>query len=112
MHDCLIAEHGGHAGVRDEGLLKSALVRPRQLLAYSDLDLALLAATYVTGIIRNHPFIDGNKCTGFMMGYVFLGRNGLRLTAPEAETTQVILSLAAGTLSEDAFAAWIRDNTE
>ena len=112
LHDCLIAEHGGHAGMRDEGLLNSALARPRQLFAYSDPDLALLAAAYVAGIIRNHPFIDGNKRIGFMTGYVFLARNGLQLTAPEAEATQIVLPLAAGELSEEAFAAWIRGNME
>lgn len=112
MHDRLLAEHGGSAGIRDEGLLESALARPRQLFAYSDPDLATLAATYVAGIVRNHPFVDGNKRTGFMTGYVFLARNGLQLIAPEAEATQAVLSLAAATINEEAFAGWIRDNTE
>jgi death-on-curing protein len=112
MHDRLLAEHGGPAGMRDEGLLESALARPRQLFAYSDPDLATLAAAYVAGIVRNHPFVDGNKRTGFMTGYVFLTRNGLQLIAPEAEATQAVLSLAAGKINEEAFAGWIRDNTE
>lgn len=112
MHDRLLAEHGGSAGIRDEGLLESALARPRQLFAYSDPDLVTLAAAYVAGIVRNHPFVDGNKRTGFMTGYVFLARNGLQLIVLEAEATQAVLSLAAGKINEEAFAGWIRDNTE
>lgn len=83
MHDRLLAEHGGPSGLRDSGLLESALARPRQLLTYDQPDLAALAASYVVGIIRNHPFVDGNKRTGFMTGYVFQARNDLQLTASE-----------------------------
>ncbi len=111
MHDRLLAEHGGPAGLRDEELLESALARPRQLFAYDHPDLATLAAAYMAGIVRNHPFVDGNKRTGFMTSYVFLARNGLQLIAPETEAAQTVLSLAAGKISEEALAGWIRDNT-
>jgi death-on-curing protein len=72
--------------------------------------LAALATAYIAGILRNHPFVDGNKRTGFITGYVFLARNGLQLVAPEEETAQIILALAAGTLSEETFAEWLRDH--
>lgn len=111
LHERLLAEHGGAPGVRDAGLLDSALARPRQMFIYSDSDLAALAAAYVAGIVLNHPFVDGNKRTGFMAGYVFLARNSLQLTVAEAEATQTVLALAAGELNEEAFAAWLRSNT-
>lgn len=110
IHDRLLADHGGPPGLRGEGLLDAALARPRQLLAYGEPDLAALAAAYVTGIIRNHPFVDGNKRTAFMTGYVFLARNGLRLNAGEADATQAVIALAAGNMDEDAFARWLRDH--
>ena len=112
MHPALLAEHGGAPGIRDEGLLESALARPRQIFAYAECDLAQLAATYVAGIVRNHPFVDGNKRTGFMTGYVFLERNRVRLTASEAEAAQAVLELAAGTVDEAGFAAFLRDHTK
>lgn len=112
LHERLLAEHGGAPGVRDTGLLESALARPRQLFAYGAPDRAALATAYITGIVRHHPFLDGNKRTGFMAGYVFLARNGLQLTAPEAEATQAVLALAAGDWSEEAFAARLRGNTQ
>ncbi len=110
LHESLLVEHGGAAGLRDEGLLESALARPRQIFAYAEPDLAELAAAYAAGIVRNHPFVDGNKRTGFMTAYIFLARNGLRLTAPEAEAAQAVLELAAGTIDETGFTAWLRDN--
>lgn len=110
MHDRLLAEHGGPSGLRDWGLLESALARPRQLLTYGQPDLAALAAAYVAGLIRNHPFVDGNKRTGFMTGYVFLARNNLQLTASEFETTRFVLALASGEMQEEAFAEWLRKN--
>jgi len=112
LHNRLLAEHGGPEGLRDLGLLESALARPRQVYHYSEPDLALLAATYVAGILRNHPFVDGNKRTGFMAGYVFLARNNLQLTAPEPEAAQSVLALAAGELTEETFANWLRNHTE
>ncbi|MCB1778121.1 MAG: type II toxin-antitoxin system death-on-curing family toxin [Candidatus Competibacteraceae bacterium] len=112
LHDRLLAEHGGPEGLRDLGLLESALARPRQAFSYSHPDLALLATTYVAGILRNHPFVDGNKRTGFMAGYIFLARNNLQLTASESAAAQSVLALAAGDLTEEAFADWLRNNTE
>jgi death-on-curing protein len=112
IHDRQLAEHGGAAGIRDVGLLASALARPRQLFAYGDPDIVDLAAIYVSAIIQNHPFVDGNKRTGFIVGVLFLELNGYRFTAPEADATQAVLSLAAGELTEAAFATWLRDYSE
>jgi death on curing protein len=110
IQESLLAEHGGSEGIRDEGLLDSALARPRQLFSYEQRDLPYLAATYVGGIIRNHPFLDGNKRTAFMTGYVFLSRNGLHLKASEAEAARIVLDLAASILRESGFAAWLRSH--
>lgn len=111
-HDLLISEFGGKPGLRDEGLLDSALARPMQIFSYDDPDLFALAAAYVNGILRNHPFIDGNKRTAFMTGYDFLFQNGLTLNAPEAEAVQMILDLAAKKLNEKLFAKWLEQNTK
>jgi death on curing protein len=111
IHDRQLSEHGGASGVRDPNLLGSALARPQQLFAYGDPDTADLAAAYTAGIIRNHPFVDGNKRTGFVAGILFLELNGYRFTASEADATQAILSLAAGEMSEETFTAWLRDNS-
>jgi len=112
IHDTLLSEHGGRRGIRDEGLLDSALARPQQLLSYDDPNLFALATAYVSGILHNHPFIDGNKRTGFMVGYIFLARNGKQLNAPEAETTQAIIDLAAGKMNEEEFTKWLEQNCE
>ncbi|MCP5127477.1 MAG: type II toxin-antitoxin system death-on-curing family toxin [Gammaproteobacteria bacterium] len=112
IHDRLLAEHGGPSGLRDTGLLESALSRPRHRWAYEQPDLAALATAYIAGIIRNHPFVDGNKRTGFMTGYVFMARNHLQLMASELEAAQWVLGLASNELSEEAFADWLRKNTE
>ena len=112
MHDLLLAEHGGATGIRDPGLLDSALARPRQLHAYGEPDTCDMAAAYAAGIIRNHPFVDGNKRTGFMSAYVFLALNGLQLTAAEVDVVRVVTLLAADEIDETAFAAWLRDNCE
>ena len=113
LHDRLLGLDGGAAGVRDEGLLQSALARPQQLHAYGVRpDTAKLAAAYTAGIVRNHPFIDGNKRTGFVIGVLFLEMNGYRLTASEEDATQAVLGLAAGTLDESDFAAWMRANVK
>ena len=111
LHDRLLAEHGGAPGLRDEALLDSALARPRQPLAYGDHDLCALAAAYAAGLVRNHPFVDGNKRIAFMTAYVFLARNGRRLLAPEAEATAMMMGLAAGEIDDAAFAAWLRTNS-
>ena len=113
LHDRLLALDGGAVGVRDTALLQSALARPRPLHAYADkADIVDMAAAYTSAIIRNHPFLDGNKRTGFLVGVLFLEMNGYRFTASEEDATQAIMRLAARTLSEDAFAKWMRANTE
>lgn len=111
LHDRLLAAHGGLAGIRDEALLDSALARPRHLAAYGEPDLCALAAAYASGLARNHPFVDGNKRTAFLVAYVFLARNGRRLTAPEDAATWTMMALAAGEFGEDALAHWLRENT-
>jgi death-on-curing protein len=111
LHDRLLALDGGPPGVRDIGLLRSALARPQQLQAYGDNpDIVEMAAAYIAGIIRNHPFVDGNKRTGFLLGVLFLELNGFHFTATEESAAQAILSLAAGTLDESALVAWLRAN--
>jgi death-on-curing protein len=111
IHDRLLALHGGAAGVRDEGLLESALARPRQHHAYaSSPDIIEMAALYTAGIVRNHPFIDGNKRAGFVIGVLFLELNGFDFRASEADATQVVMGLAARTLDEHSFTAWLRAN--
>lgn len=111
MHDRLLAEHGGTSGLRDRGLLESALARPQHLWTYEQSDMATLAAAYVAGIVRNHPFVDGNKRTGFMTGYVFLVRNQLQLVASESEATHYMFALAKGGIEEENLADWLRENT-
>jgi death on curing protein len=111
VHNEQLAEHGGSAGIRDAGLLESALARPQNLLAYGDPDVHDLAAAYGYGIARNHPFIDGNKRTAFVAVELFLSLNGLSLTATDVECVITMLALAAGEISEEAFARWLRANT-
>ncbi len=106
LHDALLAEYGGPPGIRDEALLDSALARPQQRFHYENPDLFTRATAYIYGILKNHPFVNGNKRTAFMTGFVFLARNGKRLNAPEAETTQAILDLTAGTMTEKEFTQW------
>jgi death-on-curing protein len=110
LHDESLAEHGGRPGLRDEGLLESALARPHQLLAYSEPDFAALAASYACGLVRNRAFVDGNKRVAFLATGLFLALNGYRLVTTQADATLTMLSLAAGDLSEDAFAQWLRDH--
>ncbi len=112
MHGRLLAEHGGGQGLRDLSLLDSALARPKQLFAYGEPDISDLAAAYASGIVGNHPFVDGNKRTAFMAAYVFLASNGLRLVATEVDAAQVVTLLAASEINEAAFAAWLRKNSE
>lgn len=110
IHDRQIAEHGGSSGVRDEGLLESALARPRQLFVYGDPppDLADLAATLAYGLARNHPFVDGNKRTAYVACRTFIELNGARLNAPAEEKYLVMLALAEGELETAEFATWLR----
>lgn len=113
LHDRLLALHGGAAGVRDDALLKSALARPRQIYAYGDApDRIDLAAAYTVGLVRNHPFIDGNKRTGFVVGILFLELNGYTFTASEADAAQAVLALAAGALDEAGYARFLRANSQ
>lgn len=108
-----LAEHGGLEGIRDKGLLESALARPINLNIYEgETDLARLAAAYAAGIMRNHPFADGNKRVAFLAIGLFLGLNGCRLTARKADAASTIWSLAAGDISEAQLAAWITEKLE
>lgn len=112
VHADQVKEHGGSPGVRDKGLLDSALSRPRNRFGYdSESDLCDLAASYGFGIARNHPFIDGNKRIAFQAMYLFLGLNGLRIDAPEEEVVAVMLALASSELEEPELAAWLKDHT-
>jgi death-on-curing protein len=106
-----LAEHGGGQGVRDTGLLASAMARPRNLADYTDPDAAALAAAYAFGIARNHPFVDGNKRTAAVVAETFLVINGYRLTANDAELVVAVIALAAGDLSEEGLADWFRQHT-
>lgn len=114
IHAEQVAEHGGSDGIRDEGLLESALARPQNLLAYSEDNPSLcrLAAAYGFGIARNHAFVDGNKRTALVVTLTFLLVNGLAVTAPREDRYFVFDDLAAGKLSEDEFARWLEANTE
>lgn len=112
IHEAQLAEHGGIAGIRDEGLLGSALARPHNLEAYGDNpDAAALAAAYAFGISRNHPFLDGNKRTAFVVMELLLNLNGWTLKANDAECITTMLALAAGDVGEEALARWLRDHT-
>jgi death on curing protein len=110
IHDEQLAIHGGSAGLRDAALLESALGRPRNKWAYENAELPELAAAYGYGIARNHPFVDGNKRTALLAIYTFLGVNGVDFIVPEADAAAMILSLAAGEVSEESLARWIRNN--
>ncbi|NOU35925.1 MAG: type II toxin-antitoxin system death-on-curing family toxin [Kiritimatiellaceae bacterium] len=104
----LLARFGGLAGLRDEGLLDSALNRPKQVFHYGSPTLFDLAAEYALGIVKNHPFLDGNKRAGFMAAYTFLGVNGYDLHAPEADAVMQTLALASGEINQQDYAAWLK----
>lgn len=108
LHGESLAEHGGGEGIRDEGLLESALARPLNLELYGQPDFAELAASYGFGLAKNHAFVDGNKRASFLAVGLFLYFNGYRLQATQADATLTVLGLAAGDISESEFAAWIR----
>ena len=112
LHEQLLAEFGGAGGIRDEGLLDSALGRPENLFGYGQPTLSQLAASYVFGLVKNHPFVDGNKRIGFAMGALFLQLNGRRLVATEADAVLQTLALAAGEIAEDVYAGWLEANSE
>lgn len=103
----LLARFGGLDGIRDEGLLESALNRPLHLVHYGDPSLFELAAAYAEGIVKNHPFLDGNKRAGFMAAYTFLGINGHQLEAPEEEAVLQTLALAAGAIGASEYSTWL-----
>jgi death-on-curing protein len=111
VHDEQLAEHGGGSGVRDAGLLDSALARPVNLAAYGEPDFADLAASYGFGLAKNHPFVDGNKRTAFVAVELFLALNGYQLQANDMDCVMTMLALAAGELEEADFAAWLRQNS-
>jgi death-on-curing protein len=111
IHDEQLAEHGGSTGLRDAGLLDSALARPLNRASYGEPDVAELAAVYALAIVKNHPFIDGNKRTAFVALEVFLRLNGSRFTAGDAEAVVMTLAMAAGELPDDEFTAWVRLHT-
>jgi len=111
IHDRLLAIHGGASGVRDRGLLQSALARPRQHHAYSKTaDVVEMAVLFTAGIAGNHPFVDGNKRTGFVIGILFTELRGFDFKASEEDATQAVMALAAGTLDEAGYTAWLREN--
>lgn len=112
LHDMMLAGYGGASGIRDEGLLESALARPQQAFAYGNPSMVDLAALYTSGVVKNHPFLDGNKRTGFMLGAGFLERNGFEFSATEADAALRTLALAAGEMTETAYAAWLELNSK
>ena len=114
IHDRQLAEHGGMTGVRDEGLLSSALARPQHLFTFSSgqTDLAALAVAYAFGIARNHPFVDGNKRTAYVVCRAFLNLNGADFVATKAEKYRKFLQLAEGTITEEELAEWIRERLQ
>jgi death-on-curing protein len=111
LHDESLAEHGGAAGLRDEGLLESALARPLNLAAYRSPEVHELAASYGVGLAKNHPFVDGNKRAAFLAVGMFLSLNGWRLTATPADATLAMLAVAAGQMDETAFTVWLRQHS-
>ena len=112
IHDRQLVEHGGAAGLRDESLLQSALARPLNHFSYANPNIVELAALYTAGIVQNHPFVDGNKRTGFVVGALFLEINGYCLTASEEAAAQAVLELAAGTVDEEGYCAFLRANVK
>lgn len=111
LHEMMVSKFGGILGVRDEHLLESALAKPQNQHAYGNPTLMDLAASYASGIVKNHPFLDGNKRTGFMMAAGFIELNGLRFKATEADAAIRTLALAAGEMTEAAYAAWLEVNS-
>lgn len=108
VHDEQLAEHGGGTGIRDPGALQSALARPQNLAVYGEPDAAALAAAYAFGIARNHPFVDGNKRTAWVLARLFLAKNRFLLEFQEADAVVIMLALAAGDIGEDELADWFR----
>jgi len=112
LHDESLAIHGGASGLRDEGLLESALARPLNLAAYGSPEVWELAAAYGVGLAKNHAFVDGNKRAAFLAVGMLLALNGYRLTAPQADATLTMLAVAAGQMDEATFARWLRQHSQ
>lgn len=112
LHDESLATHGGIPGLRDEGLLDSALARPQNLVAYGQPQMQELAAAYAFGLVRNHPFVDGNKRAAFLATGLFLALNGYRLVSDQAVAAAAVLALAAGEIDEAGFALWLRQHVQ
>jgi death-on-curing protein len=113
VHDRLLALHGGAPGIRDHGLLESALARPRQHYSYAEgVDIIDMAALYTIAIVRNHPFVDGNKRAGFLAGILFLELNGFDFAAGEQAVVESVFALAAGDLDEAGYTTWLRSNAK
>lgn len=112
LHEMMLSQYGGGEGLRDDNLLESALAKPLQLFAYGKPTVFDLAASYVFGVVKNHPFIDGNKRTGFMLGAGFLERNGYKFHAGEADAAVRTLALAAGEMTQAAYAEWLKVNSK
>ncbi len=112
IHEMMLAQHGGLAGVRDEGLLESALSKPQHLFTYRSPTLAEMAASFAAGIILNHPLLDGNKRTGFMLAATFLEINGMEVTATEETVIEMTLALASGKLKQAGYAEWLSKNSK
>jgi len=111
IHSLLLAEHGGAAGIRDRALLESALARPKQYFSYeSSKDIIQIGALYTAGIVKNHPFVDGNKRTGFVLGVLFLELNGYAFNASEEDAACAVLGLASGTLDEQTYAVFLKES--
>ena len=111
LHDESLVLHGGASGIRDEGLLDSALDRAKNMALYGSPDIAELASAYVFGLAGNHPFIDGNKRVAFLALGLFLGLNGYELSASPVDATLIMMAVAAGEIKEHHFAEWLRNNT-
>jgi death on curing protein len=113
VHEQLLARHGGVPGLRDRGLLQSALARPRQHYSYAEsVGIIEMAALYTAAIVQNHPFVDGNKRAGFLAGAMFLELNGFTFAATEEDVIQTVLALAAGDLDQTEYAEWLRANVK
>jgi death on curing protein len=110
IHSRQLRRFGGAPGLRDEGILRSALERPVNKWQYQQADMAMLAAAYAFGLAKNHAFVDGNKRAAFLTMVVFLRKNGVRFAPDQAQSTKIMLALAAGEVSEESLARWIRDN--
>ena len=111
LHEQSLAEHGGSAGIRDEGLLDSAMGKPQNVWAYGKPNLFDLAASYAFGLVKNHPFIDGNKRTGFVVAVLFLELNGCQFHATEVDAAVCTLALAAGEMTESDYSTWLQANS-